>query len=621
MANKEEATLLIRIKQIGAEAFSTIKKGIDKISEAGKVALGSLKLLSAGLTAVGAFAYKSAKAFGEFEGVRKSFTALAESQGQDAKKMLANMRELSSGMVSDADLMKKANNALLLGLPVDRFGDMLKIAKSASTATGESMDFMLQSITTGLGRGSKMILDNLGIVFKAEDANNEYAKSIGKVASQLTEAEKKQAFINKAISVGLENAKKTGSQNLTVAQSMEVLNAQWQNAYIVIGEAAAPAVQFFTETLGELFQSSNTAVNESMLQDFFNNTAKVVTVIKGIFITAGQAIGTVIGGVGLGISQLVNGQFSKAFQTVKFMGDELNKNFTDNAMTVGAELERIDNLYAQRAAEKLKENENKKLGIKREMKKIEMGELDAEQAAKIGRDILEAERELEFLNMTEQEKIMAKVNWMRQDIENFKGHAKEKALMQKQLAVEEKKAELAMTEFKKKQAEQKERDQMESLSKISTLARSNNQALAAGGKAAALTQIAIEGPVAVTKALSAFPPPFNFAAAAAVGAAVAAQAANVVGIKMADGGIVTPTAGGTQAIIGEAGRSEAVIPLPQDFDPDQGLGGLGGGATIVFNGPVMGDQAQARQFAIAVDRELYKLRQGNESIAFDEGVS
>lgn len=250
-----------------------------------------------------------------------------------------------------------------------------------------------------------------------------------------------------------------------------------------------------------------------------------------------------------------------------------------------------------------------------------MGELDAEQAAKIGRDILEAERELEFLNMTEQEKIMAKVNWMRQDIENFKGHAKEKALMQKQLAVEEKKAELAMTEFKKKQAEQKERDQMESLSRISTLARSNNQALAAIAKVAALHQIAIEGPVAVTKALSAFPPPFNFAAAAAVGAAVAAQAANVVGIKMADGGIVTPTAGGTQAIIGEAGRSEAVIPLPQDFDPDQGLGGLGGGATIVFNGPVMGDQAQARQFAIAVDRELYKLRQGNESIAFDEGVS
>jgi len=63
--------------------------------------------------------------------------------------------------------------------------------------------------------------------------------------------------------------------------------------------------------------------------------------------------------------------------------------------------------------------------------------------------------------------------------------------------------------------------------------------LAVIGKAAGLTQIAIDTPVAIGKALAAFPPPFNFAAAAAVGAAMAAQAARLTGIGgFANGGVV-----------------------------------------------------------------------------------
>jgi hypothetical protein len=96
---------------------------------------------------------------------------------------------------------------------------------------------------------------------------------------------------------------------------------------------------------------------------------------------------------------------------------------------------------------------------------------------------------------------------------------------------------------------------------------------------------------------------------------MAAQAANVAGIQLAEGGIVMPRPGGVQATIGEGGQPEAVIPLDK-----AGSFGLGGGMTVIFNGPVMGDQSQAREFAIAMDRELLKLRQNNESQAFDTVV-
>jgi hypothetical protein len=100
---------------------------------------------------------------------------------------------------------------------------------------------------------------------------------------------------------------------------------------------------------------------------------------------------------------------------------------------------------------------------------------------------------------------------------------------------------------------------------------------------------------------------------------MAAQAANVMGIQLAEGGIVMPRPGGIQATIGEAGQAEAVIPL--DRAGEFGLGGGGGNnITLIVNGGLLGSDTEARDFAMAIDKELLKLRRNNESVSFDSGV-
>lgn len=79
------------------------------------------------------------------------------------------------------------------------------------------------------------------------------------------------------------------------------------------------------------------------------------------------------------------------------------------------------------------------------------------------------------------------------------------------------------------------------LDTLAGLQNSSNKKLAAIGKAAAITQATIDGVLAVQKALSAFPPPFNFVQAAIVGAVAAANVAQIAGLK--DGGIVTGSGG------------------------------------------------------------------------------
>ncbi|MFG0754886.1 phage tail length tape measure family protein [Pseudomonas sp. TYF_14] len=117
---------------------------------------------------------------------------------------------------------------------------------------------------------------------------------------------------------------------------------------------------------------------------------------------------------------------------------------------------------------------------------------------------------------------------------------------------------------------------------MSSLSQSSNKRLAAIGKAAAITQATIDGYLAVQKALAAFPPPFNFAAAAAVGVATAANVANIAGIGFSEGGYTGP-------------------------------GGVNDPAGVVHKGEVVWSQADIRRFGGVSAVEA--LRTGNVALA------
>lgn len=74
---------------------------------------------------------------------------------------------------------------------------------------------------------------------------------------------------------------------------------------------------------------------------------------------------------------------------------------------------------------------------------------------------------------------------------------------------------------------------------LSVLSKSKNRELAAIGKAAAITQATIDGVLAVQKALASAPPPVNYALAASVGVATAANVAQIAGIGFMTGGSFT----------------------------------------------------------------------------------
>jgi hypothetical protein len=125
-------------------------------------------------------------------------------------------------MVSDFDLMQTANRAALLGVTsdVDKLSGLMVTARLRGREMGLDMTQAFNDIVTGIGRGSPLILDNLGI--KIPDA-------IKKSMEKMGEAEKTQALLNFAIADGAKIAAEYGDVQLTASEKAEVLKSKIVN--------------------------------------------------------------------------------------------------------------------------------------------------------------------------------------------------------------------------------------------------------------------------------------------------------------------------------------------------------------------------------------------------------
>lgn len=107
--------------------------------------------------AISAIGVSAVRTFAELEGVKTAFDRL------DNPRLLDNLRKATKGTTSDFELMKNAVQASNFKLPVEQLASLMEFASRRAKDTGESVDYLVNSIVTGIGRKSPLILDNLGI--------------------------------------------------------------------------------------------------------------------------------------------------------------------------------------------------------------------------------------------------------------------------------------------------------------------------------------------------------------------------------------------------------------------------------------------------------------------------
>ena len=214
------------------KAFGSMVKGLGAVAGAWIGVSGAQKAYQ--------LALKSAKA--------SDTIAIFESTGES----IETLRKATKGLISDATLAKNANLARTMGINSDQFAKLANIANAAAKSTGESSEFMLESIVKGTARSSKLLLDNLGILVSVGTANEAYAQKLGISVLAMSDYDKKQAFINATLEAGIplmESAALAGADN---AEAYDQFAAGVDNLAVAFGDALRPAVEFVIPALKEV---------------------------------------------------------------------------------------------------------------------------------------------------------------------------------------------------------------------------------------------------------------------------------------------------------------------------------------------------------------------------------
>ena len=209
----------------------------------------------------------------------RAFNNLSDAAGFSSD-IFDKLNEAVDGTVRKTNLMQQANNAMLLGIfeSSDQMSEMFDVAQRLGQALGRTAEESIESLVTGLGRQSKLMLDNLGIVFDTNQAYEEHAKKLGKTTSALTDQEKKQAFVNKAVAIANDLVKQSGEEVLGTNAKLDQLSVSFENFQATIGDLVTPAVEMVSLALVKVFDNVSEVIDKFI--EFNNQTEKTVTVGK-----------------------------------------------------------------------------------------------------------------------------------------------------------------------------------------------------------------------------------------------------------------------------------------------------------------------------------------------------
>lgn len=254
--------------------------------------------------------------------------------------LLNKLRKATGNTISDLTLMKNAVMAVQLGIDQNQLPKYFEFASQRAKETGQSVDYLVNSIVTGVGRKSTMIIDNLGIS-----------------SAQLNEEMSKGATFAAAVGNIIDQSMSNAVPLLeTAADKQAQLNAQMENQKAIIGQQLQPAYvsiidttqRFIAATLqmGEAFAQTEVkwydfvtggiSYTNRFLKSFDNLTNGSDTPFTGFIDAEVQAFNSMVAKTGdaTAVYEMFKARLLKSF-----------REGGDNANDYGMALSRIESEY------------------------------------------------------------------------------------------------------------------------------------------------------------------------------------------------------------------------------------------------------------------------------------
>lgn len=243
-------------KQIES-GLSGLRSSLAKAASAIGVAFGT--------AAVANFAKESVEAASALQNALAGLESIVEGQGRSFAKAQAFIQDyIADGLVPMANAVTAYKNLAARGYDDTQIQQVLTALKDsaaygrqASLSLGEAV----QSASEGLKNENSILVDNAGVTKNVAKMWDDYAKSIGTTAANLTQEQKIQAEVNGILSETRfqtgDAAKAAGSYSGQVAQ----LGFNFNNLKVAVGNAGMALAQSMLPAVNSIVLSLTQAAN------------------------------------------------------------------------------------------------------------------------------------------------------------------------------------------------------------------------------------------------------------------------------------------------------------------------------------------------------------------------
>jgi hypothetical protein len=219
---KDEATAAFN------KAKSTIETGSKSMVENFKK--NWLAISAAGIAAFVAVqkAWKYAELGAKAMEVEHSFVAAMSRIGVNAEATFQGVNKAAAGILDDSDVKQMITRATALGVPVEKLGDLMLVARAKAREMGIGLDAAFSALSEGIGRVRPMTLAQVGIVIKSKEVMDELKKSTGETGEATGTFAQRQMLLNEVIKEGGKSVASYNLNVLTHLEKMQQLKARQQ---------------------------------------------------------------------------------------------------------------------------------------------------------------------------------------------------------------------------------------------------------------------------------------------------------------------------------------------------------------------------------------------------------
>jgi hypothetical protein len=256
-----------QVKNLIKEAGDTAKDFGEEVSEGFYQATGSIndldaktQALMASITALEVvFAKDSLSAFATYEDAIYGMATTVGNVGGTIEQAMEGIRQTTAnGLLSEADSAKAINNLTSFGYSVQEATTLIEaltVSSEAHRRTNMTVAEQVVQTTEGIRRQSSMMARASGNSETLSQAEERYAQALGKTASELTEAEKKQAIFNSYVDAGNSSLSVAEGYENSYSASVQRLGNSMENLKVAFGQALAPLMTWIANATAWIVQN------------------------------------------------------------------------------------------------------------------------------------------------------------------------------------------------------------------------------------------------------------------------------------------------------------------------------------------------------------------------------